>query len=398
MAYITMIPIPEPFDPFPIFSSTASVPLTDEGMRVVSVNIDHHPYKIYIGDGILEKLGEKCLSLFPAQKRYVIITDDQVAVHALPLCEKGFHKAGLETVSYILPSGEKTKSFSVLESLLDFLLEQKVDRSHRIIALGGGVIGDLVGFAASLLRRGTGFIQVPTTLLSQVDSSVGGKTAVNSKFGKNLIGAFHQPDLVWADIALLKSLPHRELLAGYAEVVKYALLGDSVFFDVLEENALLFLSGNDTLAQMNVIAHACSMKANIVERDEKERAERALLNLGHTFGHALEAELQYDGRLLHGEAVAIGMVLAFDFSVALGICSQDDAVRVRKHFELMGLPTSIQAIGLKTTSEKLIAHMMQDKKIIEGKLTLILTTGIGKAFITRDIIASELTKFLEPFL
>ncbi|HEX4270515.1 MAG TPA: 3-dehydroquinate synthase, partial [Rhizomicrobium sp.] len=294
-------------------------------------------------------------------------------------------KAGIEANAIVMPPGEVSKSFAGLEKLTGALLDLEIDRKGLVIALGGGVIGDLTGFAAGVLKRGVAFAQIPTTLLAQVDSSVGGKTAINAAQGKNLIGLFHQPRIVIADTALLSTLPRRELLAGYAEVVKYGALGDAAFFEWLEVNATKALAGEDT-AIVKAVAHSCRMKAEIVARDERETGDRALLNLGHTFGHALEAATGFSDRLVHGEGVAIGTALAFQLSVRLGLCSGQDGERFVRHLKAVGLPSAISDIvGTRPTAVELIRHMAHDKKVTDGKLTFILLRGLGQAFVTRDV-------------
>jgi 3-dehydroquinate synthase len=294
----------------------------------------------------------------------------------------------------VLEPGEATKSFSGLEKLTGALLASGVDRGGLIIALGGGVIGDLTGFAAGVLKRGIAFAQMPTTLLSQVDSSVGGKTAINTREGKNLVGLFHQPSAVIADTDVLKTLPKREALAGYAEVVKYSALGDRAFFDWLEVNGSRALAG-DSDSMVYAVAHSCRMKAGIVSRDERETGERALLNLGHTFGHALEAATGYSERLSHGEGVAIGMSLAFQLSVKLGLCSGQDSERFVRHMDSTGLPTSIAGIpGDRPSVDVLVEHMMHDKKARSGRINFILLRGIGHAFVTDSVPADALREIL----
>jgi 3-dehydroquinate synthase len=284
-----------------------------------------------------------------------------------------------------MPPGEVSKSFAGLERLSGALLDMEIDRKGLVIALGGGVIGDLTGFAAGVLKRGVAFAQIPTTLLAQVDSSVGGKTAINAAQGKNLIGLFHQPRIVIADTTLLATLPRRELLAGYAEVVKYGALGDAKFFEWLEVNGAKALAGDEG-AMVQAVAHSCRMKADIVARDERETGERALLNLGHTFGHALEAATGFSDRLVHGEGVAVGMALAFQLSVKLGHCPGQDAERFVRHLKAVGLPASIADIpGARPGAGELIRHMAHDKKVTDGKLTFILVRGLGQAFVTRDV-------------
>jgi len=285
----------------------------------------------------------------------------------------------------VMPPGEGSKSFSGLADLSGALLNAGVDRGGLIVALGGGVIGDLTGFAAGVLKRGVAFAQIPTTLLAQVDSSVGGKTAINATQGKNLIGLFHQPRIVIADTSLLGTLPRRELLAGYAEVAKYGALGDAQFFEWLELKAAKALAG-DEKAMVKAVAHSCRMKAEIVARDERETGDRALLNLGHTFGHALEAATGFSDRLVHGEGVAIGMALAFRLSVTLGLCPGQDAERFVRHLKAVGLPSSIGDIaGARPGAGELMRHMAHDKKVTDGKLTFILLRGLGQAFVTREV-------------
>ncbi|MEC9346348.1 MAG: 3-dehydroquinate synthase [Pseudomonadota bacterium] len=360
---------------------------------IVAVALGDRAYDIVIGSGVLGAAGDH-LSRMLNRPRTVIVTDENVATTQLPALEAACAASAIATDRVILPPGEATKSFANLEYLLGRLIDLKVNRDDMVVALGGGVIGDLVGFAASVLRRGCDFIQVPTTLLAQVDSSVGGKTAINVPQGKNLIGAFHQPRLVLADVDSLDTLPPREVLAGYAEVVKYGLLGDRAFFDWLEVNGARVVAG-DRAARIEAVAQSCRMKARIVAADERETGERALLNLGHTFGHALETEAGYDGRLLHGEAVAIGMVMAFDMSVALGLCPGQDAERVRRHLASVGLPVSPAERGLgQATPERLLDHMAQDKKVRDGRLTFILANRIGAAFITRDVAAGAVLDLL----
>jgi 3-dehydroquinate synthase len=314
-----------------------------------------------------------------------VVTDAHVGeIHLAPLLQV-MGKAGLDARPIVLPPGEGSKSFAGLESLSSQLLDMEIGRGGLIIALGGGVIGDLTGFAAGVLKRGVAFAQVPTTLLSQVDSSVGGKTGINARQGKNLIGVFHQPRLVIADTALLSTLPRRELLSGYAEVVKYGALADAEFFAWLEQNGPLALSGHQD-AMVHAVAHSCQMKAGIVARDERESGERALLNLGHTFGHALEAVTGYSDRLVHGEGVAIGMALAARLSVRLSLMPPADADRLERHLKAAGLPATIAGIpGPRPAPERLIAAMAHDKKVADGKIKFVLLKGLGKAFVTSDV-------------
>ena len=351
--------------------------------ETIAIPLGSRSYDIHIGTRLLERAGE---FLAPVARGVVpVVTDENLARLHLATLERVLHAQGIETRHIVLPPGEETKSFAWLERLCRELLRLNVDRNGLIVAFGGGVIGDLTGLAAGVLKRGVRFLQVPTTLLAQVDSSVGGKTAIDVPEGKNLIGLFHQPRIVIADTALLATLPKRELLAGYAEVVKYGALGDAQFFEWLELKAAKALSG-DEKAMVKAVAHSCRMKADIVARDERETGDRALLNLGHTFGHALEAATGFSDRLIHGEAVAIGMVLAFDLSVKLGLAPGQDAERFRRHLKAIGLPASISDIpGERPSAGELIRHMAHDKKVTDGKLTFILLRGLGQAFITRDV-------------
>ncbi|MBS0275587.1 MAG: 3-dehydroquinate synthase [Proteobacteria bacterium] len=351
--------------------------------ETIRVGLGDRSYDIHVGEGLLAQAGA-LLAPF-ARGAVPVVTDSHVAkLHLDPLIAS-LTRAGIKTVPIVLSPGEGTKSFAGLERLTTELLRANVDRGGLIVALGGGVIGDLAGFAAGVLKRGVDFAQIPTTLLSQVDSSVGGKTAINVPEGKNLIGMFHQPRVVIADIATLKTLPKRELLAGYAEVAKYGALGDAKFFDWLAVNGAKALAG-DAAALAHIVAHSCQMKADIVARDERETGERALLNLGHTFGHALEATTGFSDRLLHGEGVAIGTVLAMQLSVKLGLSPAADAARFAKHLKDAGLPASIADIpGPRPGAEALIAAMAHDKKVKDGKLTFVLVKGLGHAFTSRDV-------------
>ncbi len=360
--------------------------------EIISVGLGARAYEIHAGAGLLAQAGK---FLAPGARGVLpIVTDENVATLHLKTLQDSLEAAGLKSHPIILSPGEATKSFAGLERLCGALLDMGLDRKGLVIALGGGVIGDLTGFAAGVLKRGVSFAQVPTTLLSQVDSSVGGKTAINAKQGKNLVGLFHQPRIVIADTGLLATLPRRELLAGYAEVVKYGALGDADFFDWLETSAAAALGG-DQDALVHAVAQSCRMKAAIVARDERETGERALLNLGHTFGHALEAATGFSSRLLHGEGVAIGMVLAFQLSQRLGLCPGQDAERFARHLKAMGLPASIGDIsGPRPSVDELMAHMAHDKKVDDGKLTFILVRGIGRAFITNDVPADAVRDIL----
>lgn len=350
----------------------------------VPVALGDRSYSIEIGSGLLDQAGALIAGLAP-RKRVLIVADETVAKLYLPRLQASLSGAGFSAFATQVAPGETTKEFHRLGALLETLLGERPDRGTFLIALGGGVVGDLVGFAASILLRGIDFVQIPTTLLAQVDSSVGGKTAVNSRHGKNLIGSFHQPRLVLADIDTLASLPRREMLAGYAEVVKYGLLGDAPFFAWLEANGAALLAGDAELRRQ-AVAHCCAAKARAVIADERETGQRALLNLGHTFGHALERETEYGAELLHGEGVAIGMVLAFELSAALGLCPAPDVARVRRHLEQSGLPVSPRGLGQRRIDPaRLIDHMRHDKKARDGKLAFVLSRGIGQAFLSETV-------------
>jgi 3-dehydroquinate synthase len=332
------------------------------------------------------------------RKRVAIVTDETVAAQHLAAFQAALALEGITSTALSLPPGEQTKGWPQFSRTVDWLLEQKVERRDIVVALGGGVIGDLVGFAAAVLRRGVRFVQVPTTLLSQVDSSVGGKTGINSVHGKNLIGAFHQPSLVLADIDVLDTLPPRDFLAGYGEVVKYGLLGDAAFFDWLE-GAAPGMTRGDKAARLRAVTRSVEMKAGIVERDETEEGERALLNLGHTFCHALEKATGYSDRLLHGEGVAIGCALAFELSQRMGFCSQEVPSRVRAHLKAMGVKCDLSDIpGELPGAEALLALMGQDKKVVDGKLRFILARGIGEAFVAEDVPPGLVTALLKDAL
>ncbi|HUO92373.1 MAG TPA: 3-dehydroquinate synthase [Rhizomicrobium sp.] len=359
----------------------------------VHVRLGERSYDIHVGADALADAGTH---LKPFARDFVaVVTDEHVAAHHLARLTASLNSAGIAVRPIIVPPGEGTKSFQGLEKLLSALLAAGVDRGGLIVALGGGVIGDLTGFAAALLKRGVDFAQIPTTLLAQVDSSVGGKTAINTKEGKNLVGVFHQPRVVIADIATLKTLPPRELRAGYAEVVKYGALGDADFFAWLETNGAGALKGEPDKLE-HIVAHSCRMKAEIVARDERETGDRALLNLGHTFGHALEAATGYSARLLHGEGVAIGMVLAFRLSAKLGLAPASDADRLARHLKGSGLPAAMSDIeGPRPEAETLLGHMTHDKKAKAGRLTFVLARGIGKAFTTSDVPMQKVREVLE---
>lgn len=350
----------------------------------VHVDLPGRAYDIHIGPGVLAQAGAY-LAGMGGRRHICIVTDENVAPLHLADLQAALSAAGLTSAALVLPAGEATKSWAQLEHVTEWLLAQKVERRDLVVAFGGGVIGDLVGFAAAILRRGVRFVQMPTSLLAQVDSSVGGKTGINSPHGKNLVGAFHQPSLVLADTALLGTLPRRDFVAGYGEVVKYGLLGDADFFDWLE-TAGPGMAAGDVAAQVQAVTRSCQMKADIVQRDETEQGDRALLNLGHTFCHALEQATGYSDRLLHGEGVAIGCALAFELSSRLGLCSQEDPSRVRAHLHAMGMKVDIRDIpGDLPDAATLLDLMGQDKKVQDGKLRFILARGIGAAFITSDV-------------
>ncbi|WP_188790709.1 3-dehydroquinate synthase [Salipiger pallidus] len=350
----------------------------------VHVALGDRAYDVRIGAGLLAQAGAEIAPLLH-RKRVAIVTDATVASHHLATLQGALEAEGVSSEALTLPAGESTKCWAQLERVTEWLLAQKVERRDVVVALGGGVIGDLVGFAAAILRRGVRFVQVPTSLLAQVDSSVGGKTGINSPAGKNLIGAFHQPSLVLADIAVLGTLTQRDFLAGYGEVVKYGLLGDAAFFDWLEANADA-ITGRDREALTYAVTRSVEMKADIVVRDETEQGDRALLNLGHTFCHALEAATGYSDRLLHGEGVAIGCTLAFEVSSRLGLCPQEDPSRLRAHLSRMGMKTDLADIpGDLPDAEGLFELMGQDKKVVDGAIGFIMARGIGQAFVTRDV-------------
>ena len=349
----------------------------------VAVDLGARSYEILIGGGLLARAGELIRPLLP-RPFVAVVTDETVARLHVEALREGLASAGVEAGLVVLPPGEGTKSMPTLGGLLERLLDLKVERDDLVLAFGGGVIGDLAGFAAAVLRRGIGFVQLPTTLLAQVDSSVGGKTGVNARQGKNLIGAFHQPRLVLVDTDVLGTLGRRDFLAGYGEVAKYGLLGDEAFFCWLEANGPALARG-DAAARAHAVRRSCEMKAAIVARDETERGDRALLNLGHTFAHALEAATGYSDRLLHGEAVAIGCTLAFEVSARSGLCAQEAPSRVRAHLDAMGMKKDLADVpGPLPDTEGLIELMRQDKKVRQGRMTFILARGIGEAFVCRD--------------
>ncbi|EPX86177.1 3-dehydroquinate synthase [Rubellimicrobium thermophilum DSM 16684] len=352
-------------------------------MTTVHVALPGRAYDIHIGAGLLEAAPD-LLRPHLRRPRLAVVTEERVAAAQGEALRARLAAAGIETLMLVLPPGEGSKDWATLGRTVEWLLEQKVERNDLVLAFGGGVIGDLAGFAAAILRRGVRFAQMPTTLLAQVDSSVGGKTGINTPQGKNLVGAFHQPVVVIADPALLSTLPHRDLLSGYGEVVKYGLLGDAAFFGWLEAQGPHLLSDPALLEQ--AVVRSCEMKARIVERDETETGERALLNLGHTFAHALEAATGYSDRLLHGEAVAVGLGLAFDLSARLGLCAQEEPSRIRAHLQAMGMKARLSDIpGPLPDPESLLALMAQDKKAVAGRLRFVLARGIGQAFVTDDV-------------
>ncbi|WP_296433410.1 MULTISPECIES: 3-dehydroquinate synthase [unclassified Rhizobium] len=360
----------------------------------VHVPLGDRAYDILIGPGLIARAGAEIAARLKGRKA-AIITDENVAPLYLSALVESLTASGIASSSLVLPAGEKTKSFEHLITACDKVLEARVERNDCVIALGGGVIGDLSGFVAGIVRRGVRFVQIPTSLLSQVDSSVGGKTGINSRHGKNLIGVFHQPDLVLADSDVLNTLSEREFRAGYAEVAKYGLIDKPDFFGWLEKNWQSVFSGG--AARIEAIAASCQAKSDVVVADEHENGQRALLNLGHTFGHALEAATAYDSsRLVHGEGVAIGMVLAHEFSARMNLASPDDAKRVEHHLKEVGLPTRMSQIpGTLPPAEVLMDAIAQDKKVKGGKLTFILTRGIGQSFVANDVPASEVLSFLK---
>ena len=359
--------------------------------QIVPVTLGDRSYDIAIADGVLDD-GAARLGTWLGTRRIVIVTDENVAAAQLPRLLAGLGRPA-ETI--VLPAGEGSKSWSGLAALCDRLLALGVERGDHIVALGGGVIGDLVGFAAAIVKRGCGFVQIPTTLLAQVDSSVGGKTAINTPAGKNLVGAFHQPGFVLIDPTVLDTLPARQMRAGYAEVVKYGLIDDPAFFDWCVANAPALLAG-DPAARTCAIAHSVAAKARIVAADERETTgTRALLNLGHTFGHALEADTGFSDRLFHGEAVACGMALAYRYSVRLGLCDRAEAARVTSHLAAVGLPTTLAAADVTADGATLVAHMAHDKKMAAGTLPFLLAKGIGRTFLSKQVDLADVAAFLD---
>lgn len=362
----------------------------------LTVALQDRSYPIHIGAGLIKQAG-KILAPLIQKPRVYIVTDENVAKHHLTPLQDSLQASSVDNNHLILPPGESTKSFANLQVVVEAILSAKVERSTTVIALGGGVVGDLAGFAASMTLRGIDFVQIPTTLLAQVDSSVGGKTGINTGQGKNLAGSFYQPKAVLVDTDTLATLPDRERLAGYAEVCKYGLLGDLGFWEWLEQNGEKVLAG-DNKAITHAIEMSCNTKARVVAEDERESGIRALLNLGHTFAHAFEAELGYSGALLHGEAVAFGMVMAFDLSVRLGLCPASDTDRVRAHFETVGLPINPPEPARSIAADVYLGHMAQDKKVADGALTFVLVNGIGQAFLTQDVSPGDVTATLNAAL
>jgi 3-dehydroquinate synthase len=366
-------------------------------LRTVNVDLGERSYRIEIGRGLLEQAGEKIAEILPGS-RLAIITDETVAGLHLDTLKKSLSAAGLDHVVLTVPAGEATKCFAMYERLCDEVLAARLERSDAVVALGGGVVGDLSGFVAASVRRGMKFIQIPTTLLAQVDSSVGGKTGINSRHGKNLIGAFYQPSLVLADTAILDTLPLRDFRAGYAEVAKYGLLGDEPFFAWLEDNWQAVFAGGPERDE--AVARSCQAKADVVAADELESGRRALLNLGHTFGHALESAVAYETiRLVHGEGVSIGMMLAHEFSERLGLIDGAVVERVEKHLSDVGLPIRMSEIpGQLPPAETLMDIIAQDKKVSRGQLTFILSRGVGDSFVEKGVEPETVRTFLEEKL
>ncbi|WP_230482869.1 3-dehydroquinate synthase [Sphingomonas sp. Leaf21] len=362
-------------------------------MKTVTVSLGDRSYPIHIEAGLLPRAAD-WLAPLSRGRRMAIVTDENVRPH-LQTLQASLTAAGVESEAIILPPGEKTKSWAMLEHVCDRLLQLGVERSDHVIALGGGVIGDLVGFACSIVKRGCRFVQIPTTLLAQVDSSVGGKTAINTAAGKNLIGAFHQPAMVLIDPQVLDTLPDRHVRAGYAEVVKYGLIDDFAFFEWCEANAPALLAG-DADARVHAVAHSVAAKARIVAADEHEtNGIRALLNLGHTFGHAVEAEAGFSDRLLHGEGVGAGCALAFRYSVRKGLCERQDAERVAAHLRAVGLPDGLAAAGIDAAPATLVEHMKHDKKMASGTLPFLLARGIGRTYLDKTVDLDDVAAFLD---
>lgn len=378
----------------PMSDSGTRVSVPNSSSAIVPVALGDRSYDIHIGSTILAQAGELMKPVL-AHPRVIVITDETVADLHLETLTESLRKAGIVQETIILPPGEGTKSMERLSRLLDDIFEIGIERSTTLVALGGGVIGDLVGFVAAIALRGINFVQIPTTLLAQVDSSVGGKTGINVPAGKNLVGAFHQPRLVLADIGALDTLSRRDLRAGYAEIVKYGAIDDFAFFQWLETHGADLMAG-DPAARIAAVETSCRAKARIVAEDEREQADRrALLNFGHTFAHALESATGFGSRLLHGEAVSIGMVMAFDLSARLGLCDGQDAARFARHLAELGLPTGPNSVpGIAWSAPDLVARMASDKKVKNGRLTFVLARGIGQAFVTQDVALEDLTAIL----
>lgn len=371
--------------------------MSAEKIETLNVPLGDRSYDIHVGPGVIENAGALLKDVLRAP-RAIIVTDENVAPHWLETLRSSLNNSDIKTRETILPPGEHTKSLEHLGKLLDNLLEGGIDRKTSLIALGGGVVGDLTGFAAATVMRGVDFVQVPTSLLAQVDSSVGGKTGIDTRHGKNLIGAFHQPRAVLADTKALDTLPRRELLCGYAEVVKYGVINDREFFDWLGTNGKAMIDGDSDLRR-EAILRSCATKAEIVSADEKEAGLRALLNMGHTFGHALEAQVGFDDDLKHGEAVAIGMAMALELSVRLAMTSEDERDMLVDHLQAIGLPTDIKGlVGDNWTSDALLEHMGRDKKTHDGKLTFILARAIGNSFIADDVDPAAVGEVLDMFI
>lgn len=363
-------------------------------MHKITVDIKKAPYDIHIRSGLIADAGA-LLKPLARDGKLLFVTDSNVAEYVWPGMNSSLQASGLKSELYEMPTGEASKSWSELEKLTNWLLRNHVERGDHIIALGGGVVGDITGFAAHIVKRGCSFVQIPTSLLAQVDSSVGGKTAINSRAGKNLIGAFHQPSMVLIDPDVLRSLPPRQLAAGFAEVIKYGLIDDADFFEWCRNNRQAFFDG-DAAIRETAIARSVKAKARIVAADEKElTGTRALLNLGHTFGHALEAETGFSDTLLHGEGVAAGMALAFRYSVRIGLCEMDEAQAVSELLSACGLPVTLREAHVDCSGERLVEHMMHDKKMTGGTLPFLLSLGIGRTFLTRDVDPADVARFLD---
>lgn len=374
-----------------------NAPMNAADIVTVPVSLGERSYDILIGKGLIERAGEEIARRLK-DVRVAIVTDENVASAHLERLTAAFERAGIQSTPIIVAPGEKSKSFATLEMVTNAVLAARLERGDAVVAFGGGVVGDLAGFVSGIVRRGMNFIQIPTSLLAQVDSSVGGKTGINTEHGKNLVGVFYQPQLVLADTEILDTLSEREFRAGYAEVAKYGLMDRPEFFAWLEQNWQDVFAGGP--ARTEAIAQSCRAKAAVVARDERESGDRALLNLGHTFGHALETATGYDStRLVHGEAVAIGMALAHRFSVKMNLCAIEDAERVETHLKAVGLPARLSDVpGGLPSAEKLMDYIAQDKKVERGALTFILTRGIGQSFIAKDVPSSSVLEFLKERL